>query len=204
MVIPADKLGRIELALSRALTFLPDEAKAKLSELSSPDSLLGFAIVLGVWGGLQLTPLGVPADLVLSAWGALNLGKAGYELVMAGVAASDAEDEPKMALASKRLAKALVEIGIDVIASVIANPLFKQVRSLAKAIRPKLASTPVAKLPIPESVAAVGAGAGVVNAAPVVGSAAISILKFGLPVAGGVALLIALLSRRAVRRREIG
>jgi len=197
--IPTDRLGRIELALSRAINQLPSEARQKLSELSSPDSILGFAIVLGVWGGLQLTPFGVPSDLVLSAWGALNLGRAGYELVSAGVSASDADSEDKIAQASARISRAIVEIGIDVIASIIANPLFKQVRTLAKAVRPKLGSSPIAKLPIPESVALAGAGAGVVTAAPVIGSGAMKVIKYGLPAAGAVAVVIALLSRRAGR-----
>lgn len=199
---PTDRLERIELALGRALERLPGEVRAKLSELQSPDSLLGFALVVGVWGGLQLTPLGVPADLILSAWGALALGASGYQLVVASVEASEAQTDGALNQAATKIANAIVDIGADLIAAILGNALFGQVKRLAKVIRPKLGKAPIQKLALPEPVAAAGVGVGAVNAAPVVGSAAMSILKYGLPVAGGVAVLIALASRRSARRRS--
>lgn len=199
-------MERIAEALKRALALLPEAAQAKLKELAEPDSLLGFAIVLGVWGGLQLTPFGVAADLVLTAWGALELGRRGVELVAAAVSAGEADTEEKLDAAAKRLAAALTAIGIDLIASVIANPLFKTVRAAAKAARPRLAGKVIGREPSKITAVAEGlaklptAGAGVVTAAPPVGKAATKFLKVAIPVGLGAGLLAVLLARNGMRK----
>jgi hypothetical protein len=205
-------MERIAEALKRALALLPAAAQTKLRELAEPDSLLGFAIVLGVWGGLQLTPFGVAADLVLTAWGALELGKQGVDLVLAAVSAGEADTEEKLDAAAKRLAAALTAIGIDLIASVIANPLFKTVRAAAKAARPKLAGKVIGREPSKIGAVAEGlagklptAGAGVVAAAPAAGKAASRFLKVAIPLGLGAGLLAVLLARsgtRKVRRND--
>jgi hypothetical protein len=196
MAVPANSLERIEEGLRRSLRLLPGDARAKLSELAEPETLLGFAIVLGVWGGLQLTPLGIASDLLLSAWGYLNLGRDGYELVMSAVAASDASDDSTMDAAAARLSKAIVAVGVDVIAAAVANPIFKSIRTVAGKIRGSLPKTKLLRGPIPEVIASAGAGMGTAKAAPPVGKAAVGFLKFALPVAGGLALLGVILARR--------
>lgn len=198
-------LDRIAEALKRALALLPTAAQAKLKELAEPDSLLGFAIVLGVWGGLQLTPFGIAADALLAAWGALELGKQGVELVAAGVQAADADSEDKLNAAAKRLAEALSALGIDLVASVVANPLFKTIRAAAKAARPRLAGKLIAREPskissVAESLAGKTGGAGTVAAAPPVGKAARNFLKFAVPIGLGAGLLAVLLARSGARK----
>ncbi len=204
-------MERIAEALRRALALLPAAAQAKLKELAEPDSLLGFAIVLGVWGGLQLTPFGVAADLLLSAWGALSLGKAGVELVTAAIQASEADSEEKLNASAKRIAEALSQIGIELIASVIANPVFKTVRAAAKAARPRIAGKIIAREPskieiVAERMAATlpTAGAGAVDAAPKVGKAASQFLKVAIPLGLGAGLLAVLLARSGTRKVRRG
>lgn len=196
MAVPANNLERIEEGLRRSLRLLPGDARAKLAELAEPETLLGFAIVLGVWGGLQLTPLGIASDLLLAAWGYMNLGRDGYELVMAGVAASDAADDPTMDAAAARLSKAIVAVGVDVIAAAVANPVFKSIRAVAGKVRGALPGAKIIRGPLPQAIASAGAGVGTVQAAPPVGKAAAGFLKIALPVAGGLALLGVLLARR--------
>jgi hypothetical protein len=204
-------MERIAEALRRALALLPAAAQAKLKELAEPDSLLGFAIVLGVWGGLQLTPFGVAADLLLSAWGALSLGKAGVELVTAAIQAGEADTDEKLNASAKRIAEALSQIGIELIASVIANPVFKTVRAAAKAARPRIAGKIIAREPskieiVAERMAAKlpTAGAGAVDAAPKVGKAASQFLKVAIPLGLGAGLLAVLLARSGTRKVRRG
>ena len=196
----------LEEGLSRAIALLPSEGRAKLKELSDPTSLLGFAIVLGVWGGLQLTPLGVAADVILGIWGSIAIGADAVELVAASIEASEADTEAKMVKASKRLAAAIVEVGIDTIALLVGNPLFKQLRKMAETIRPAVKGAKIARSvsPIAEvatKAANVTGGAGAVVAAPVVGNAALTVLKIGLPIAGALALFAVLSARKTTRRR---
>ena len=202
--IPSGSIDRIELALTKALALLPGDARAKLSALTDPSTLLGFAVVLGVWGGLQLTPFGVAADALLSAWGLLSLGAAAVELVRAAMAAAESETETQLDASAARLSKALIEVGIDLIAMVIANPVFKAVKKGAEAVRGTLKGAQVVRgtSPIAEIASAppVVAGTGVVNAAPVVGSGVVKVLKIGIPVVAGLGLLAVLLARSGERK----
>ncbi len=200
---PENRLERIELALKRAVELLPTAARAQLAELADPETIFGFAVVLGVWGGLQLTPLGVVADTVLAAYGALSLGADGLELIRAGIEASEATSDAALEKAAQRLSKALVSVGVDVIAGAVANPLFKQVKKLAGGLRSALKTTKIERAApsVAGVVTTAAVGVGAVKAAPKVGSAVTSFLKVAIPWAV-VVLLLAALSGKARNRLD--
>lgn len=202
---PENRLDRIEAALGKAIKLMPADARAKLGELSDPENLLGFAVVLGVWGGLQLTPLGAVTDTILAAYGALSLGADGIELVRAGIEASDATDESMLDKAAARLSKAILAVGVDAIAAAIANPLFRGVRKAASGLRNVIkggAKIERVASPIPGVMTAVS-GVGAVTAAPKVGGAVGTVLKVAIPTATALLLLSVLLSRRSARKGSI-
>ncbi len=199
---PENRLERIEEALSRALEKMPADARAKLKELSDPENILGLAVVLGIWGGLQLTPVGAVADTVLAAYGALSLGQDGIEMIGAAIEASDATDDALLDKAAARLSKAIVAVGVDAIAAAVANPLFKGVRKIASAAKGALKGAKIERgaSKIPGVAKTALAGAGAVAAAPAVGSAVGTVLKVAIPAAGVMLLLSVLLSRKAARK----
>lgn len=199
---PDNRLERIELALSKAVKLLPADARTKLAALADPETIFGFAVVLGVWGGLQLTPLGPVADAVLAAYGTLELGADGLELIRAGIEASEATSEAALDKAAQRLSKALVSVGVDLIAGAIANPLFKQIKNIAKGLRSTLKAAKIERAApaLPGVVTTAAAGVGAVNAAPKVGSAATTFLKVAIPSAGLLLLLAVLLGQGPNRK----
>lgn len=199
---PENRLERIELALKRAVELLPTAARAQLAELADPETIFGFAVVLGVWGGLQLTPLGTVADVVLAAYGALSLGADGLELIRAGIEASEATSDAALEKAAQRLSKSLVSVGVDVIAGAVANPLFKQVKKLAGGLRSALKTTKIERAaPSVSGVVIAAAAVGAVKAAPKVRSALIAYLKVAIPGAV-ILLLLAALSGKGRNRKE--
>lgn len=200
---PENRLDRIEAALKRAVELLPAAAREKLRELTDPETIFGFAVVLGVWGGLQLTPLGGLADVILTAYGALSLGADGIELIRAGIEASEATNQAALEKAAQRLSKALVAVGVDVIATAISSSVFKSVKKLASSLKNGLREAKIerAASAVPGVATPAMAGVGAVNAAPKVGSAAVTFLKFAVPSAGVVLLLVALLGRKTVRKK---
>ena len=136
--IPESGLDRILEALTRSRAYLPAATEAKLAELWDRDTALSFAVLLALWAGLQFTPVGWLADLLLAATGFLTMAGDLVELVLAAKAASDAETDEQLDQSARQLASALTASAADVVAGVIGGVAFSKLRRLVKLSRAKL------------------------------------------------------------------
>lgn len=196
------RTDRILEALRRAVERLPREWDAIRAEMSEPETLLGLAVILAALIGVQFTPIAGLVDLIAALAGAYQLVSNAAGLVAAAVEAAGARNEAELNAAADSMAREIAALGVDVAAGLLGLVVFKQIKRLVKTVRPKLLKGRLFEAA--EVVGGAGAGITAVKQAPVVGSAAASVLKVGLPVAGGV-LLIVLLSRwSSARRRRRG
>lgn len=136
--VPESGLDRIYEALTRSRRYLPQAIETKLSELWDRDTALAFALLLALWAGLQFTPAGWLADLLLLAYGLASIGSDLADVAQAAKGAADAETDPELETAAQQLAEALTESAADVIAGVIGGLVFAKVRRLVRLSRAKL------------------------------------------------------------------
>lgn len=126
--LPDGGLARVQDALARAWTYLDDEARVKLAALQDKDTLQALAVILIVWGGFQVTPFAWAVDAILVAVGALA-GLADVAELLGGVVDSVLAKTPEeFDAASRRIAKGIAGIGIDVVAMLIGGTLLATVR----------------------------------------------------------------------------
>lgn len=136
--VPESGLDRILEALTRSRGYLPQTIARKLSELWDRDTALAFAVLLAVWAGLQFTPAGWLADLLLAAYGLASVGAELLQLVQAGQQAAAAQTESDLDAAARAMAQALTESAAEVIAALVGGLLFARLRRLVRLSRAKL------------------------------------------------------------------
>lgn len=136
--VPESSLDRILEALTRSRAYLPQTIERKLSELWDRDTALAFAVLLGVWAGLQFTPAGWLADLLLAAYGVASVGVELLQLVQAGQQAAAAQMESDLDAAAAAMAQALTESAAEIIAAILGGLLFARLRRLVRLARVKL------------------------------------------------------------------
>lgn len=136
--VPEAALDRIVEALTRSRAYLPDAARAKLSELWDPDTLLAFGVLLALWAGSQFTPVGWLADAAIAAYGLYATGKNYLGLIQAAYQASQAESDEELELAAHALALAMTDTVVDAIAGLIGAAAFARLRRLLRVVRGRL------------------------------------------------------------------
>lgn len=226
--LPDGGLARIKEALARAWSYLDDEARAKLAALQDEETLWALAVIVAVWGGFQLTPVGWIADAILAVVGAFAVTTDLIELLGGGADAVTANTPEQFDQAARRMAKGIAGLGIDFIAGIIGGTLLATLRrgirwargtkGAGKFFEPvrgdrviEAPKTP-AKAGFGTSLAAdvaIGAavGVGAVKAGPVASQAwndTKKALNIGLPIVGGLVLIggiWALSSSRREKRR---
>jgi hypothetical protein len=191
--VPDSRLDRIVEALRRAVLRLPAEWDLLRAEMSDPDTLLGIAILLAAYVGLQFTLLGPIADVIAAIAGAFAIASTAAGLIGAAFDAAQAESEAQLDAAAAKMAREITALGVEAVSAVLGYAAFKRLKQLAKASRGKLL-----RGRLWEGAAgpgAAGAGTAITTNAPAVGSAASTVLKVGIPTVLLV-LLIALALRR--------
>lgn len=136
--VPESGLDRILEALKRSRSYVPAAIEHKLSELWDPDTALAFAVLLGVWAGLQFTPAGWLADLLVAAYGFASIGAELLQLVQAGRQAAAAQTESDLDAAAAAMAQALTESAAEILAALVGGLLFARLRRLVRLGRAKL------------------------------------------------------------------
>jgi hypothetical protein len=106
--------------MRRALPLLPNEARAVVQGLLSPESLLIVTGTLTLWAGSHLFGVGEIADIVLMIIGGIFLGKGildlADELWQFGNLTILMKSERDLDEAAKHFAKAVILVGMDIIA----------------------------------------------------------------------------------------
>lgn len=133
--VPAGTLDRILECLMRSKKYLPAAALAKLSDLFSINTLIAFAVLLAIWGGLQFTPLGWLADAVLAAYSGYQIFE---PLYTAAVEASNAETNAALELSAQHMAAALSGGLLDLIVGLLASGAFDKLRRAIRGVRSSL------------------------------------------------------------------
>lgn len=136
--VPESGLDRILEALTRSRAYVPQTVERKISELWDADTALAFAVLLGIWAGLQFTPVGWLADLLAAAYGVASLGFELLQLVEASQHAAAAQTESELDAAARELAQALTESAAEIIAALVGGVLFARLRRLVRLARVKL------------------------------------------------------------------
>ncbi len=133
--IPADALGRVEEALSRAWKYLPDTAKERLAEFKDPATLKALAVLLAVWAGLHLVGVGQIADLIGLILAGVEGARVSWEGITAVRMAINAKNDAELEAAAKQLAATMTDTVIDLLAVLLGNFIFRQLRSALNEVR---------------------------------------------------------------------
>jgi hypothetical protein len=219
--VPDAGFDRLLEALWRSRKYLDAEKARKIDELWSIDTFIAFGVLLALWGGLQLTPVGWLADTALAIYGTYQLGSTLGSLLAAAKEAWVAVTDQALELAAQHLAHAMSDTVVDVIAAILGAALFGRLRGLIKPLRARLLPKgsrfleaegsprlkPEEPAPRPKALdIAVGAGVGVglTHGAVALGGNPWPWVA-GIVALAGVGLLIAgLASQRSAPRRAYG
>lgn len=136
--VPEAGLDRILEALTRSRAYLPEALERKLAELWDPDTALALAVLLGLWAGLQFTPVGWLADLLAAAYGVASLGADLLHLIEASQHAASAQTDAELDAAAREMAQALTESATEIVAAILGGVLFARLRRLVRLARVKL------------------------------------------------------------------
>jgi hypothetical protein len=136
--VPEAGLDRILEALTRSRAYLPQAIERKLAELWDSDTALALAVLLGLWAGLQFTPVGWLADLLAAAYGVASLGADLLHLVEASQHAASAETDSALDAAAREMAQALTESAAEILSAILGGVLFARLRRLVRLARVKL------------------------------------------------------------------
>lgn len=135
---PSGKLDRILEALTRSVDYLGPAARAKLDQIWDRDTALCLAFLLALWGGLQFTPAGPVADLVIAAAGLYSFVSDFAEIVKGAAQAADAESDEELDKAAQAMAKGLSDTAIDALIALVGGAVFAKLRGLIRAVRGRL------------------------------------------------------------------
>jgi len=133
--IPTDGWERVFEGIARSLPYLGPDLVKKLQVLIDPEVLWSLAIVLAAWVGLQLTPLGVPTDLILAAAGLAGIAWQTVKLGIAIKAAYDARFDLELEEAAKGIAAGIVELGVDALIGKLAGSKLDYLKRLVRGVR---------------------------------------------------------------------
>ncbi len=136
--VPEGGLDRIVEALYRTRNYLSKSAAEKLADLWNSDTALALGVLLAVWAGLQFTPVGWLADVLLAAAGLLSMISDFVELVKAARQAAAAETDGALNEAAQAMAAAITDSIADGIAALIGSWAFARLRRLTRVIRSRL------------------------------------------------------------------
>lgn len=210
--VPEAGLDRILEALTRSRAYLPEALERKLMELWDPDTALALAVLLGLWAGLQFTPIGWLADLLAAAYGAASLGADLVHLVEASQHAASAQTDAELDAAAREMAQALTESAAEILAAILGGVLFARLRRLVRLARVKLLPRRFGRgteraLTLGDRLVGASAGVALETGSPALGQKkkelerAADRLVWGLALAGGTLLVGGLF---AITRRGQG
>lgn len=130
---PAEGSDRLFAAIERCRYYLSEEAAKKLQEVwADKYALWTFAVLIAVFAGLQVTPAGPAANIIMVLLGVAQGLKDIGLLVVAAKRAWSAPDEKALNAASAEIAAAISTIGVDLILAVLGNALFRQLTRLLR------------------------------------------------------------------------
>lgn len=141
---PEGTIARLYQAVLRSVKYLPEAAQAKFAELLQPEVLWTFAIIIGLWAGLQLIPAGPIVDAIMAAIAGYALVKVFGDLKDAVLAAAAAKTNEELESAAKQLAKVWAEIGVDTLIGLTSGFAFKSIQKAVLRIRPLVSTTEAA------------------------------------------------------------
>lgn len=148
-MIPASRFERVYEAAQRGKGRLLPEMQAQLGALFEPDTLFTLAVLVALWAGAQLTPIGAFADvalLIYSGWGVLKrLWEAGTDINDWVTGASAAKTDEDLDRAGAHFARAVTTIGVEALLAVVSLGAFRALRAKVRSEPTRFGEVPKAR-----------------------------------------------------------